>query len=199
MWPFNSRKKYPSLANAVHCGDLRAVKKMLEGGDTPDSYDTEYKAHAINLAVGRLSWETANYKESVMIIELLVNHGANVNQPLGKRMPLWIAEAGGHTQVASLLRNAGGKLRTDDDVLSLVPAKEREIRKVAREYIRQINRICPQFTKEQLIESVEGKFNIQIEPHTSGNDYVKFKEQIRHVITQEIDSLNARRASLKDR
>jgi hypothetical protein len=186
MWPFTAKKSYPTLARAVHNGDLRAVREMLERGDDPNSYDPEYKAHAIHFAIGRLSWETADSQESVEIVKLLVKHGADVNQPSGGRLPLWVAEAGKHSEVVAVLRSAGARLRIDDDKLSLAPAKEREIRKVARDYARQISMISPHYTKEQLAEAVEGKFVIQPDPHASGDDYAKFREQMRLVIRDEI-------------
>lgn len=185
MWPFNS-KQYPSLAKAVHNGDVRAVREMLERGDDPNSYDPDFKVHAIHFAVGRLSWETADYQDSVEIVKLLVQHGANVNIPAGGRMPLWVAEAGKHTEVAAILRKAGARLRADDDKLVLAPAKEREIRKVARDFARQLRMIRPDYSKEQLAEAVESKIVIQPDPHASAADYTRFKEQIRLVIRDEL-------------
>jgi ankyrin repeat protein len=185
MWPF-SPKTYLTLAKAVHCGDLRAVRLMLQSGEDANSYDPEYEAYALHFAIGRLSWETANYAESVEIVKILVEHGANVNIPLKGRMPLWVAEAGRHTEVVALLRKAGARLRSDEDNLSLHPAKEREIRKVVRDYIHQVERICPTDTKEQLAEMIERRIVIRPDTQALPSDYERFREEIRSIIRDEV-------------
>lgn len=185
MWPFSSQK-YSTLAKAVHAGDLPSVKKMLERGDDPNSYDPDYDAYAIHFALGRLSWETSNHRHDTEIVSLLVDHGANVNLPSGGEMPLWVAEAGGHTKVAEILRRAGAQLRADDDKFSIAPAKEREIRRVAREYAHQLRMIRPDYKKEQLAEVVESKIIIRPDQHASAEDYTRFKEEMRSIIRDVI-------------
>lgn len=181
MRPFN-QKEYASLAKATHAGDLSAVKKMLELGEDPNSYDSEYEAYALHLAISRLSWETSDHKKDTEIIRLLVNHGANVNIPLHGRMPLWVAEAGNHVDIVNILLMAGAKRHSEEKKTSIAPAKERVIRKVASDYAYQLRRIRPDYNEEQLVEAIQNKIVIQPEPNTSSDDYMKFKEEMRLVI-----------------
>jgi ankyrin repeat protein len=185
MWPFKSQK-YQTVAKAVHAGDVRAVKEMLERGDDPNSYDPEYKAYAIHFAIGRLSWETSNHEDDAKIIKLLVDHGANVNIPSGGKLPLWVAEAGGHREVAAILRRSGAQLRVDEDKFSMPPAKEREIRKVAREYAHKLRMIRPDYTNEQLAEAVESKIIVRPDQHISSEGYSKFKEEMQSIIREVV-------------
>ncbi len=182
MWPFKS-KQYPTVAKAVHNGDLRAVRRMLERGDDPDSLDGEYGVHAIHFAVGRLSWETADYQETVEIVKLLVQHGANVNLPAKGRMPLWVAEAGDHREVAEILRRAGAHLRAESDSITMRPAAEKEIRKAARDLAFQIRQMCPGYSRDQMADAIESKINVG-PAVVSAKNYEKFKQEVRSIVLE---------------
>ena len=101
-------------------------------------------------------------------------------------MPLYFAESKNYKEVIAILRKAGAQLNTDGQKSSLAPAKEQEIRKVARDFALQIRMIEPDFTKEQIALVIEDKMIIQPDPHASDADYLRFKEEMRAIIRDAI-------------
>lgn len=104
-------KKYKSLSNAVLAGDFNAVQKMLDKGANPNQCDPDDSAYPIHYAINH----------GPQMVQLLIDHGADVNIPARGYMPLASAEAQGYTDVAAILRRAGARLRSGEEDSALDP------------------------------------------------------------------------------
>jgi len=178
MWPFSKRKhtqqssprQYATVAQAAHAGDLCAVRQMLKRGDDPNSYDPKYAAYAIQLALSAQSVESGSHAD---IVQLLLDHGANVN--VGTKTPLWVAD---------ILRRAGAQLHADGANRLIAPAKEQEIRKVVRELMYFADQM--QVPRSEWADMIERKINIQPGPGTADSQYLAFKQEVRKLIEEMI-------------
>src|SRR5436309_8956141 len=101
--------KHKTLSHAVLAGDLRAADKMLNKGADPNRCDPDDNAYPIHYALNH----------GPEMVQLLVDHGADVNIPSQRNgaMPLALAESRGYTEVAAILRKAGARLRTGQEEL----------------------------------------------------------------------------------
>ena len=112
---FLSQTKHKTLSGAVMAGDLRAVRKMLDQGADPNRCDPNDNSYPIHYALNH----------GPEMVQLLIDHGADVNIAARGAMPLAKAEARGYTEVASILRRAGARLSADNEKFSRSPFQAR--------------------------------------------------------------------------
>jgi len=170
-------RKHKTLSQAVLAGDLRAVRTMLDKGADPNQCDADDDAYPIHYALNH----------GPEMVQLLVDHGADVNIPSQRNhaMPLAFAESHGYTAVAAILRNAGARLRTDEEKYSLDPRirlqmepKIRSLMLVARSYF-------PEATPEVLARAVEEKLNLEFPAAMPLQDQRKIRMEVRALIGKE--------------
>src|SRR5271157_2263592 len=116
MWPF--KKKSRSLSHAVLACDVREVRRLLKAGADPNAMDPGDDAGPINYSVN----------STPEIVQLLLDHGADVNVSARGNMPLAMAEARGKTEIAAILRSAGAQVRGSEDDLSIDPRLRIQLR-----------------------------------------------------------------------
>src|ERR1019366_4064889 len=148
-----SFSKHKTLSQAVLAGDVRAARKMLERGADPNRCDPGDTAYAIHYGVNH----------GPEMVQLLVDHGADVNipSPRSHAMPLACAESRGYKEVAAILRRAAARLRTGEEELSLDPRVRLQIEPKIRSLVLMAGIHFPTETPEVIAERVEEKLNLE--------------------------------------
>ena len=90
---------------------------MLKQGADPNTCDPGDDAYPIHYSV----------HHGPEMVQLLVDHGADVNIMARGWMPLGVAEAKEYTEVAAILRKAGAKPRPDDQEFTMDPRSMEQI------------------------------------------------------------------------
>jgi ankyrin repeat protein len=170
--------KHKTLTDAVRAGDVRAVRKMLNQGADPNrcepknSYPIHYALH-----------------DGPEMVQLLVDHGADVNipSPSNHTMPLAFAESEGYTDVAAVLRKAGARLRTGEEELSLDPRIRLWIEPKIRSLVFDIRMhfLTSKATPEMIAELVDEKLNIEFPATMSPQDRERTRKDVRALIKKE--------------
>jgi hypothetical protein len=159
MWPFTSRGcKYKTLSHAVRAGDIRATRKMLNQGADPNKVDPNDDLHPLFYALNH----------GPEIVQLLIYHGADVNIPSPRRlhvMPLAIAEARGHTEIAAILRKEGARLRTEKDQFIMDPRLRLELEYRIMMLVLAEKTDFPEKSAEHIANQVEKKLNRNFPPN----------------------------------
>ena len=197
MWPFDS-SKHKTLSHAVLAGDIRTVRRMLDRGADPNKCDPDDNAYPIHYALNH----------GPEMVQLLVNHGADVNIPSQRNgaMPLAFAEAHAkdtdapwegylfntpscmraqYAEVASILRKAGARLRTGHEEFAMDPRYRLQIEpKIS--YLVVIARInFPTETPEQIAEHVEEKLNLEFPRNIPSQEQERIRKDVRALIKKE--------------
>lgn len=179
MWPFVSRK-YRTLSHAVLAGDLRAARRMLAQGADPNQFDADDTAGPIHYAL----------QHGPAMVQLLIDHGADVNVPARGSMPLAVAEATGNKEVAAILRRAGARVRAPDEELALDPRLRLRVESKIRELVFTVRMLFPTESPEFLADCVEGKLNLEF------SKLMPFEEQER--IWKDVRALIRKECGVKD-
>jgi hypothetical protein len=174
MWPFSSQK-HKTLSHAVLSGDLRAVRKMLDQGADPNKCDPDDDSTPINYALNH----------GPEMVQLLVDHGANVNIPARGSMPLAFAESHGYTEVVSILRKAGARLRSDDEEFSMDPRFRLQIKPRISVLVLQTRIQFPSENPEQIADRVAPLLKYQLPPNMPLQEQEKVRKEIRVLILDE--------------
>jgi len=176
MWPFGTRK-YKTLSSAVLAGDIRAVHRMLKQGADPNKCDPDDTAYPIHYALNH----------GPEMVQLLVDHGADVNipSPRNNAMPLAIAESEGYAEVASILRRAGARLRTGNEEFAMDPRLRLQIEKKIRELVLMARIYFPTASPEALAERVEEKLNLEFPRNMPPQDKERIRKEVRALIRKE--------------
>ncbi len=183
MWPFSSRKKKSStkeenaLINPIREGDLVTVRKLLYQGVNPNIYYRE--DNPIHFAL----------HQGPEMVQILIDHGADVNTPSHGFMPLAMADAldferpeQGYNEIASILRKAGALLRADNDFFLLDP-RHRIIHNPKISYFIILARMSfPTASPEQIAEKVESKIDCQHPPYAP----LTYLEQFRKAFSEYV-------------
>ena len=95
------------------------------------------------------------------MVRLLADNGADVNIPARGSMPLAAAEARGYVEVASILRRAGARMRSDNEEFSMDSRLRLKIEpKISMLVVIARNRF-PTETPEVIADRVEGKLDLE--------------------------------------
>jgi hypothetical protein len=197
MWPFTSQKR-KTLSHAVLAGDIRSVRRMLDQGANPNNCDPGDDAYPIHYALNH----------GPEMVQLLVNHGADVNIPCPRNnaMPLAFAEAHAeendapwegypfntpshmraqYAEVASILRKAGARLRTGREEFIMDPRLRLQLEPKIR-YVVLIARVnFPTESPEQIAERVEEKVNLEFPQDISRWEQEGTRSDLRALIQKE--------------
>jgi acetylornithine deacetylase/succinyl-diaminopimelate desuccinylase-like protein len=121
------------------------------------------------------------------MVQLLIDHGADVNIPSQRNhaMPLAFAESHGYTEVAAILRKAGGRLRTGEEELNLDPRIRLQIEPKISTLVFTARMHFPTATPEVIAERVEEKLNLEFPPSMSPQDRERVWKDIRALIKKE--------------
>jgi len=169
--------KYKTLSHAVLAGDVRAARKMLNQGANPNQCDPDDNAYPIHYALNH----------GPEMVQLLVDHGADVNIPCQRdhAMPLAFAESYGYTEVAATLRKAGARLRTGEEELNLDPRLRLQIESKISMLVPMARMHSPTATPEMIAERVEEKLNLEFPPGMPPQDRERVRKDIRALIKKE--------------
>jgi acetylornithine deacetylase/succinyl-diaminopimelate desuccinylase-like protein len=169
--------KYKTLSHAVLAGDTRAARKILNRGADPNRCDPDDDAYPIHYALNH----------GPEMVQLLVDHGANVNIPSQRNhaMPLAFAESHGYTEVAAILRKAGARLRTGDEELGLDPRLRLQIEPKIRTLVPTARIYFPTATPEVIAARVEEKLNLEFPQSMSPQDQERIRKDVRALIKKE--------------
>lgn len=174
MWPFSSRK-HKTLSHAVLSGDLRAAQRMLAQGADPNKCDPDDDAYPIHYAVNH----------GPAMVQLLVDHGADVNIPARGSMPLASADARGYVEVASILRKAGARVRADNEEFSMDPRIRLQITPKIRILVLQAKQFFPTENTELIADKVEGKLNFEFPRNMPLQEQERIRKDVRALILKE--------------
>ena len=185
MWPFSSQK-HKTLSHAVLSGDLHAAKKMLAKGADPNRCDPDDDAYPIHYAVNH----------GPEMVQLLVDYGVDVNIPARGSMPLAAAEARGYTEVASILRKAGGRVRAPDEEFSLDPRIRLRLEPKIAMLACMARTYFPNEPPEVIAKHVEEKLNLEFPPNLPGPEQESIRSDVRALIQKECGVKNYRKATV---
>jgi hypothetical protein len=174
MWPFSSQK-HKTLSHAVLAGDRRAVREMLDQGADPNKCDPDDDAYPIHYALNH----------GAEMVRLLVDRGADVNIPGRGAMPLAKAEARGLTEVASILRKAGARLRSDNEEVPMDPRFRLQIEPRIRLLVLQARIQFTTENPERIADRVEPLLKYQFPPTMPSQEQEKVRREIRALILEE--------------
>lgn len=168
-----SRHKYKTLSHAVLAGDLRAARRMLDQGVDPNMCDPDDDAYPIHYVINH----------GPEMVQLLVDHGADVNIPARETMPLAAAEARGYMVVASILRRAGARVRSDNEEFSMDPRLQIEPKISMLVVMAHIN--FPTESPERIADRVEGKHNLEFPKNMPLKEQERIRKDVRALIMKE--------------
>ena len=185
MWPFRSRK-HKTLSHAVLAGDMRAARRMLGQGDDPNRCDPDDDAYPIHYALNH----------GPAMVQLLVDHGADVNIPCQRNyaMPLALAESRGYAEVASILRRAGARLRTDHEEFAIDPRLRLQIEPKIRQLVLMARNLFPSESPETIADRAEEKLNLEFPGNMPPQEKEAIRGDVRALIMKECGVKNYRRA-----
>ena len=175
MWPFSSRK-HKTLSQAVLAGDLGAAREMLANGADPNKCDPDDSAWPIHYALNH----------GPEMVQLLIDNGADVNMPgRGNATPLAKAESRGYTEVASILRKAGARLRTDKEEFIMDPRLRLQIEPKVRSLVVMARVHFPTGSPELIADRVEEKLNLEFPRNMSPQEQESIRSDVRAIILKE--------------
>ena len=176
MWPFSSRK-HKTLSHAVLAGDLRAARRMLVQGANPNTCDPDDTAYPIHYALNH----------GPEMVQLLVDHGADVNIPSQRNnaMPLAFAESKGYADVASILRKAGARLRTDNEEFLMDPRLRLQIKPKISMLVVMARIHFPAESPERIADRVEREFNLEFPRNMPLQEQEIIRKDVRALILKE--------------
>jgi len=196
MWPFSNKHK--TLSHAVLAGDVRAARKMLNRGADPNKCDPDDSAYPIHYALNH----------GPEMVQLLVEHGADVNIPSQRNgaMPLAFAEAHAndtdapwesypfnipssrraeYAKVASILRKAGARLRTDQEEFAMDPRLRLQLKPKITHLVLIARMNFPTEDPEQIAERVEAKLNLEFPRNMPSQEQERIRKDVRALIKRE--------------
>jgi hypothetical protein len=175
MWPFS--QKHKTLSHAILAGDVRAARKMLERGADPNRCNPGDNAYPIHYALNH----------GPKMVQLLVDHGADVNIPSERNgaMPLALAESRGYMEVASILRKEGALLRTGNEEFGMDPRFRLQIEKEIRQLVCMAQIHFPTSGPDTVAERVEEKFNLEFPKNMPPQEQEKIWCEVRALIKKE--------------
>lgn len=177
MGIFGSRK-YETLSGAVRAGDTKAVRKMLIDGVDPNNCDPNDTAYPINYAMA--------YEDGSNMVQLLIDHGADVNIiGRGNATPLAKAESRGYSEIASILRKAGAKLRSDNEEYMMDPRFRLQMETKISSLVFQAQIQFPTGKPEHIIDIVEPQLNFQLPPNMPQEEQNIIHKELRQLIIKE--------------
>ncbi|NMB62083.1 MAG: ankyrin repeat domain-containing protein [Chloroflexi bacterium] len=168
-------KKYKSLSNAVLAGDLNAARKMLEKGANPNQCDPDDSAYPIHYSI----------HHGPQMVQLLIDHGADVNIPARGYMPLASAEAQGYMDVAAILRRAGARLRTGEEDSALDPRIHFQIISKIQRLILAARMSYPTESAEEIARHVIEKLDLTFPDSMPLEQQEMTKKEIHALIMKE--------------
>lgn len=177
MGLFDSNK-YKTLSQAVRAGDLKAVRKMLEQGANPNLCEANDDAYPIHYSI----------HHGPQMVQLLIDHGANVNIPARGYMPLANAEAQGYTEVAAVLRRAGARIFTGEEDSALDPRIRLQLMPKIRQLIMFTRMSHPTESTDVIANYVSEKLSLSF-PETMPLEQQEMnKKEIHALIVKECKS-----------
>ncbi len=179
MFTFGSQK-YKTLSHAVLAGDLSAARKMLDQGADPNRCDPDDDAYPIHYAVNH----------GPDMVQLLIDHGANVNIPARGSMPLAAAEARGYKDVASILRRAGARVRSGDEEFSMDPRLRLQIEPKISMLIPIARMNFPAESPEYIADRIEEKLKLDFPGNMPIHEQDSIRSSVRALILKMCGAKN---------
>ncbi len=176
MWPFSSNK-HKTLSHAVLAGDIRTVRKMLKQGADPNKCDANDNAYPIHYALNH----------GPDMVQLLVDHDADVNIPSQRNhaMPLAFAESHGYAEVASILRKAGARLRTGHEEFAMDPRFRLQVEPKISQLVVMASIYFHTESPETVAEHVEEKLNLEFPDQMPPLEQERIRKEVRALIKKE--------------
>lgn len=175
MWPFKKEKR--SLSHAVLACDVRAVRRLLKAGSDPNARDPGDTAGPINYSVN----------STPEIVQLLIDHGADVNVSARGSTPLAMAEARGKHEIAAILRSAGAQVRGSEDDLSIDPRLRIQLWEPISQLVLLARINFPTASPEVIADKVQSKLNVVLPPNASQQQRETLNADVRTLIMREIN------------
>jgi hypothetical protein len=169
------------LQDAVRKGDLKAVRNLLKQGADPNKFP-DNDAYPIFYAV----------HEGPEMVQLLIDHGANVNLPSGEKMVLTLAEVLGYTSVAAILRKAGARLRTPDDLYFMDPRYRFKITSVIKDLVFKARCEFSTAPPQTIVDKVVPLLKVEFPPNMPLDAQEKVRKEIRILILEECGGKKAK-------
>jgi len=119
------------------------------------------------------------------MVQLLVDHGADVNIPARGSMPLAAAEARGHMEVASILRRAGARVRADNEEFSMDPRIRLQIEPKISMLVVMARINFPTESPELIADKIEGKLNLEFPNNMPLREKERIRTDVRALILKE--------------
>jgi len=161
-----------SLSTAVREGDVRAVRKMLEQGADPNVRDPDDDVVPIHYAIN----------QGPEMVQLLIDHGADVNIPGRGAMALANADARGHHDVAAVLRKAGAQLRIPGDEFEMDPRARMQIEKQIRHLRLQVEMQFHDRPAETIAAELEKLLKIEFPADTPPAQQAKLRQEVHTLV-----------------
>ena len=174
--PLFGKRKHKTLSHAVLAGDLRAARRMLAQGADANRCDANDTAYPIHYALNH----------GPEMVQLLVDHGADVNIPgRGNATPLAKAESRGFSEVASILRKAGARLRTDSEEFAMDPRFRLQIEPKISQLILMARLAFPEGSPELIADRVQEKLNLEFPRNTPLREQERIRKDVRALILKK--------------
>ena len=161
-----------SLSTAVRQGDLKAVRKMLDQGADPNICDPDDDIVPIHYAVN----------QGPEMVQLLIDHGADVNIPGRGAMALAKADQRGLQDVAAVLRRAGAQLRMPGDEFEMDPRVRMQIEKQIRHLLFQVQMQFHDRGAQTIAAELEKLLKIEFPEGTPPAQQAKLRKEVHTLV-----------------
>ena len=168
-------KKHETLSDAVLAGDIHAAREMLQKGADPNKFDPGDTAGPIHYAVNH----------GPEMVQLLIDHGADVNVSARGRTPLANAEGRGLMDVAAVLRKAGAQVRGSEDDLDLDPRIRVQLEPQIGLLVVMARINFPTAPPESIADKAEAKLNLQFPLQMTSQQQQAMRKDIRTLIIRK--------------
>ena len=174
---FSKSDKPTTLVQAVRANDVRAARKMLADGADPNKCEAnDSEGYPIFYAL----------HSGPEMVQVLIDHGADVNTS-GRRnvTPLATAQFRGLSEIATILRKAGGQLVADNETYLMDPIFRLKITPRIAACVLAMSRQFPNEGPEAIADRVDPLLKYDLPAAMPAEQQAVARRDIRRLILAE--------------